>query len=63
MEYNYHKRIMNYSDELDNVITSALDRLIHKYKEGVIMFSKKNNLEYYSQYKQIKENLKKCNFN
>ena len=63
MEYNYHKRIMNYSDELDNVITSALDRLIHKYKEEVIMFSKKNNLEYYSQYKQIKENLKKCNFN
>ena len=63
MEYNYHKRIMNYSDELDSVITSALDRLIQKYKEGVIMFSKKKNLEYYSQYKQIKENLKKCNFN
>lgn len=62
MEYNYHKRIMKYSDELDKVINSSLERLIRKYKNKDIMFSSQNNIEYYNKYKKLKEELKNSNF-
>lgn len=62
MEYNYHKKIMKYSDELDRVINSSLDELIKKYKNKDIMFDKEINMKYYNKYKKIKENIKNSNF-
>ncbi|MDD2434670.1 MAG: DUF402 domain-containing protein [Bacilli bacterium] len=59
LEYNYHKKIMNYSDDLDRVIVHALDELIEDYKNDTIMFDKKNNQIYHFQYKELKEEAKK----
>lgn len=61
MEYKYHKRIMNYSDDLDRVINSALDELIGRYKSKDNIFDEKNNYEYYRLYQKIKNN-KHCHF-
>ena len=55
MEYKYHKKLMEYSDELDVVINGAMDDLIKKYIEKVPMFNSKNNYEYEKVYNNIKE--------
>lgn len=55
MEYKYHKKLMEYSDELDVVINGAMDDLIRKYIEKVPMFNAKNNYEYEKVYNNIKE--------
>lgn len=55
MEYKYHKKLMEYSDELDVVINRAMDDLIKKYIEKVPMFNAKNNYEYEKVYNNIKE--------
>ena len=55
MEYKYHKKLMEYSDELDVVINGAMDDLIKKYIEKVLMFNAKNNYEYEKVYNNIKE--------
>ena len=55
MEYKYHKKLMEYSDELDVVINGAMDDLIKKYIEKVPMFNAKNNYEYEKVYNNIKE--------
>ena len=55
MEYKYHKKLMEYSDELDVVINGAMDDLIKKYIEKVPMFNAKNNYEYEKIYNNIKE--------
>lgn len=52
-EYKYHKKVMNYSDDLDLVINSALQELINKYLTGDIVFDKSSNLKYYGQYREI----------
>lgn len=63
MEYKYHKRIMNYSEDLDKVVNNALDELISLYCEGKLsVFDKEKNLKYYEQYKKIKEEEKNSNF-
>lgn len=62
LEYNYHKKIMKYSKELDIVVNHALDELIKDYKNKVSMFDSKINREYYYQYKNIKEENKNSNF-
>lgn len=63
MEYKYHKRIMNYSKDLDKVVNSALDELIKLYKSGEFhVFDQKENLKYYEQYKILKEETKNSNF-
>ena len=43
LEYNYHKKIMNYSEDLDTVINNALFKLIQIYKDNMPMFSKELN--------------------
>lgn len=55
-EYNYHKKIMHYSDELDEIIKSELSYLIEKkrsesgpFKPGVVD-------KYYDIYEKIKKN-------
>jgi len=62
MEYKYHKRIMNYSDDLDRVITKTLNILIELYNKKIPMFDEVVNRQYYEQYKKIKEEAKNSNF-
>ncbi len=59
MEYNYHKRVMNYSDDLDASIHIGLDELIKRYEDNDFIFDKEKNIEYYQKYKQIKEKQKR----
>ena len=53
MEYKYHKRIMDYSDELDVAIRNGLDELINIYNNGSKIFDEKINLEYNKKYNEI----------
>ena len=53
-EYNYHKKIMNYSDDLDKVIKNQLSELIEikrreegPFKEGIV----KKYYDLYAKYK------------
>lgn len=55
LEYNYHKKTLNYSDELDRVIRNALTELIKDYKKNIVMFDKNTNYNYYQLYKKIKK--------
>ena len=59
LEYNYHKKLMNYSDELDGVIKNALSGLIKDYQSNMVMFNEQVNKEYCRQYLQLKEDEKK----
>lgn len=52
LEYNYHKKIMGYSGELDKAIKNGLDELIKMYKDGSNIFSTEYNLKYYEKYKE-----------
>lgn len=56
IEYNYHKKIMNYSNDLDRVIHKGLNRLIYLYKSKAIMFDTRANLQYYEKYKKLQNN-------
>lgn len=62
MEYQYHKKQMNYSKELDLVVTGALQDLISDYKNGLLMFDKRLNKNYYGEYKKIKYEDENSNF-
>ena len=59
LEYQYHKKKMNYSDDLDGVIKNALSELIKDYQSNMVMFNEQVNKEYCRQYLQIKEDEKK----
>lgn len=54
-EYKYHKKIMNYPDNLDIAIRSALSELITDYRKKDPAFNKKLNLAYNEEYKKIKD--------
>lgn len=58
MEYKYHKKIMNYSDDLDTVIRGALDELINIYKGKSFAFNEGINHNYYMVYKTISDKSK-----
>ncbi len=53
-EYKYHKKLMNYSKDLDIAIRSALTELITDYQNGDIAFNKQENIKYNNIYKKIK---------
>lgn len=59
LEYKYHKKKMNYSDELDEVIKDSLDDLIKYYENNWFAFDGNLNKEYYKKYcyytKKLKE--------
>lgn len=57
-EYKYHKRIMNYSDDLDKIINSELQALIALKREEKEPFSKKIIDNYYQKYVNMKKNAK-----
>ena len=54
-EYKYHKRIMNYSEELDFIIKKELDKLIQMKKNNEGPF----NLDFVKSYLKIYESIKK----
>ena len=55
MEYKYHKKIMNYSDDLDRAIKNGLDELINMYEKGTPIFTTELNMKYYQEYLQTKK--------
>ena len=55
MEYKYHKKIMNYSDDLDRAIKNGLDELINIYENGSNLFTTELNMKYYGEYLQLKK--------
>ena len=59
MEYKYHKKIMNYSDDLDKAIKNGLDELIKLYKSGAIMFQQDRNINYNKIYNDLTKNKNK----
>jgi len=54
LEYEYHKKKMQYSKDLDIVINNAMKDLIEEYKSNAFMFDKENNLDYLNLYLKIK---------
>lgn len=62
LEYDYHKRIMKYSDDLDKVIKFGLTELIDEYNSGNIIFDDVKNKEYGKLYFKLKEEEKNSNF-
>ncbi len=52
-EYNYHKKIMHYSDELDEIVKSELSSLIEMKKKNEGPFDKAVVEKYYNKYKEI----------
>ncbi len=63
LEYQYHKKKMNYSDDLDLVINSAMNELIRDYVSGDKTFSEKDNKNYLDIYLGIKQDMKGLNTN
>lgn len=55
-EYEYHKRIMNYPKEIQDIISYELNSLIEKFKKREAPFNKET-IEYYSEiYNKYKNN-------
>ena len=55
LEYKYHKKMMNYPNDLDYVINNALSKLIESYVNSEIYFSNYRNLEYSRVYSNLSE--------
>lgn len=55
MEYKYHKKIMNYSEELDIAVKNGLNELIKLYKSGSEIFNAEKNMNYYKEYLELKK--------
>lgn len=62
LEYDYHKRMMNYNQDLDKVVNQAMLDLIDKYKRHDSMFDARKNKQYCSNYFKIKEEEKNSHF-
>ena len=54
LEYQYHRKKMKYSDDLDIVVNSALDELIDDYVNGDKTFNEDINKSYLSKYLSLK---------
>ena len=50
LEYEYHRKKMNYSNNLDKIIKNALSELITDYHNNVSMFNSKINYKYLKSY-------------
>lgn len=57
-EYKYHKRIMRYSNELDWIIKTELQKLISLKKKEKSPFCKEEIDKYYQKYVNFKKNAK-----
>ena len=54
-EYNYHKKIMRYSDDLDLILKSELSKLIELKRANEGPFKAGLVNEYYDIYKKLKK--------
>ncbi len=54
IEYEHHKKYMNYSDELDIIINYSLNELIRKYKNKHFSFIDEENEKYLIKYKKLR---------
>lgn len=54
-EYKYHKKLMNYSDDLDKVLKSELTTLIEMARNKEVPFSNGIVEHYYEIYKNLKK--------
>ena len=57
LEYNYHRKILKYSDDLDTILQKALEDLIKEYVNDSPMFDGKTNYEYYAQFLKIRNKI------
>ena len=62
MEYKYHKKLMNYSDDLDVAIKNGLDDLIKRYNNGSMIFNEAQNYRYHDLYEEVKKYNENHNF-
>lgn len=53
-EYEYHKKIMHYSSDIDKIVKFELNNLIEKYKNKEEPFNEQTINKYYDLYKKIK---------
>lgn len=54
-EYQYHKKKMNYSDDIDKILKKELTELINKVRNKEYPFNKKTIDHYYEKYKELKK--------
>lgn len=54
-EYQYHKRIMKYSKEIDKILKNELTILINKVRNKEMPFDENTTKEYYLKFKKIKK--------
>ena len=55
-EYNYHRKLMKYPDELDIILKKELSSLIEMKKQNIGPFDKQIIDKYYNIYENIKKN-------
>ncbi len=55
-EYKYHKKLMNYSDDIDYVLKGELTNLINMVRKKELAFIPYTVEKYYEIYKRVKEN-------
>lgn len=60
LEYKYHKKLMNYSKELDLVVNKSLENLIADYVNGEIFFNNYRNMKYSKFYSELVEKNSNC---
>ena len=54
-EYNYHRKLMHYPEELDQILKNELSGLIEMKKANLGPFNKENINKYYDIYRDIKK--------
>ncbi len=54
-EYNYHKKLMDYPDEINYIIKKELSSLIEMKKAGEFPFDKETIEYYYNKFKELKK--------
>lgn len=62
LEYDYHKKLMHYPEDLNQVIGHAMDELIQLYEGGSPIFRPDDNLKYYELYESIRAEEENRNF-
>lgn len=53
LEYQYHQKIMGYSEELKTAIENGLEELIKMYENKSLIFDEKKNYQYHKDYEDI----------
>ena len=55
-EYNYHKKLMNYPEDINFIIKKELSSLIEMKKSNEFPFNKESIERYYEEFKKVKSN-------